>query len=163
MLYYNLYRHNFFRVSPIARDKVFDVMDLGIVVTDNLGMIVDINPSAAQLLDSIFDIREKPTGKMMGEVFGKYPDWVELTRNGIDGETEVKITNKDLSYIHIRVYPLQSQKGTQIGSVTIMRNVTTLRMQESALKIKAEKDSLTGLLNRDSFMKVFAGKLKEAS
>ena len=163
MLYYNLYRHNFFRVSPIARDKIFDVMDLGIVVTDNLGMIVDINPCAAQLLNSIFEIREKPTGKKMDDVFGKYPDWLELTRNGTDGETEVKITSKDISYVHIRVYPLQSQKGTQIGSVTIMRNVTVLRMEESALKLKAEIDSLNGLLNRDSFMDAFACKLKDAA
>lgn len=163
ILYFNLYRNNFFRVSPIARDKVFDVMDLGIVVTDNLGMIADINPYAAQLLGSIFEIREKPTGKKMDEVFGEYPDWVELTQNGTDGETEVKIKKKDLNFIHIRVYPLKSHKGTQVGSVTIMRNVTVLRMQESALKIKAEIDSLTGLLNRDSFMGTFARMLSESA
>lgn len=86
ILYFNLYRNNFFRVSPIARDKVFDVMDLGIVVTDNLGMIADMNPYAEQLLSLIFEIREKPTGKKMGEVFGEYPDWVELTQNGTDGD-----------------------------------------------------------------------------
>ena len=163
ILYFNLYRNNFFRVSPIAREKVFDVMDLGIVVTDNLGMIVDVNPYATQYFCSIFGIQEKPTGKKMGEVFGKYPDWVGLTQNGIDGETEVKITNTEINFVHLRVYPLQSHEGTQVGSVTIMRDVTVLRMQESVLKIKAEMDSLTGLLNRDSFMEMFAKRLKEAT
>lgn len=75
----------------------------------------------------------------------------------------MKITNKNLNFVHIRVYPLKSHKETQVGSVTIMRDVTVLRMQESALKIKAETDSLTGLLNRDSFMGTFARRLRESA
>ena len=159
ILSYNLYRNNFFRVSPIARDKVFDVMDLGIVVTDSSRMIVDMNPFAVQLLSSFFGIQEKLTGKKMGEVFKEYSNWVELTQNSIAGETEV---NKDHYFIHIRVYPLQPQRGTPVGSVTIMRDVSVLRMQESALKMKAEMDSLTGLMNRDSFMETFERRLRES-
>lgn len=162
ILYYNLYKNNFFRVSPIARDKVFDVMDLGIIVTDSSGMIVDTNPFAIQLLSSIFEIQVKLTGKKMDEVLGQYPKWVELTQNGTDGETEVKITNKS-NFIHIRVYPLQSYRGAPVGSVTIMRDVTVLRIQEYALKMKAEMDGLTGLLNRDSFMETYAKRLRESA
>lgn len=162
MLYYNLYKNNFFRVSPIARDKVFDVMDLGIVVTDSSGMIVDMNPFAIQLLSSIFGIQGKLTGKKIDDVLVQYPNWVELTQNGTDGETEVNISNSN-NFIHIRVYPLQSYRGAPVGSVTIMRDVTVLRIQESELKMKAEMDSLTGLFNRDSFMEAYARRLKESA
>ncbi len=161
ILYYNLFKNNFFRVSPIARDKVFDVMDLGIVVNDSSGMIVDINPFAVQLLSTIFGIHGKLTGKKMSEVLGQYPNWVELTQNGTDGETEVRIANQD-HFIHLRVYPLQSHRNAPVGSVSIMRDITILRLQESALKMKAEMDSLTGLLNRDSFMEAYAKRLMES-
>lgn len=162
ILYYNLYRNNFFRVSPIARDKVFDVVEMGIIVTDRPGMIVDTNPYAGEILGSLFGIPDKLAGRKMEEVFGGYAQWMDLTRNNTAGETEIEISNGNLRFIDIRVYPLHSQQGTPVGSVSILRDVTDVRAQESALKAKAETDGMTGLLNRDSFMKVFAAALKES-
>lgn len=162
ILFYNLYRNNLFRVSPIARDTVFDVIEMGIIVSDSSGMIVDMNPCAVEILLAHFGMTEKPSGKKMGEVFGEFPGWVSLTQGGIIGETELKLPGEDPCFIHIRVYPLQPHRGTPVGMVTIMRDVTVLRMQESALKAKAETDSLTGLLNRDSFMELFVEKLSDS-
>lgn len=162
ILYYKLYKNNFFRVSPIARNKVFDVVEMGIIVTDSLGMIVDTNPFAGRILSSVFGIHDKLAGKKMAEIFGVYTQWMELIQYSTTGETEVRISNDALYYIHIMVYPLHSQNGTPVGAVTIMRDVTDIRVQESILKAKAETDSMTGLLNRDSFMEVFARKLRES-
>ncbi|NLI54068.1 MAG: diguanylate cyclase [Clostridiales bacterium] len=159
ILFYNLYKNDFFSVSPVARDKAFDVIELGILVTDGSGMIADINPCAVQILSACFGIREKLTGRKMDDVFGAFPDWVDLTSRFAAGETELHLTANDPCFIHIRVYPLQSRRGPSIGSVTIMRDVTVLREQEFALKLKAETDSLTGLLNRESFMDQFAQEL----
>lgn len=162
MLYYNLYRNNFFRISPIARDKIFDVMEMGIIVIDNLGMIVDINPFTIQMLSDVFGMDEKLVGMKMNDVFKGYPKWVELTQANAIGETELEILSPACHFVHITVHPLQSQQGALVGSVTIMRDVTELRMQQSDLKMKAEIDGLTGLLNRNSFTETFADKLEEA-
>jgi hypothetical protein len=54
ILYFNLFRNNLFYVSPIARDKVFDVIEQGILVTDCSGTIVDKNPFGISLLGSLF-------------------------------------------------------------------------------------------------------------
>ncbi len=159
ILFYNLYRNDFFSVSPIARDKLFDVIDLGIIVTDSNGTISDINPFAEQLLIRKFKIYDLPTGKKMDDIFVDFSSWVKLVGARADGETELEMRNSDLCFIHIRVYPLQSQRGNPIGAVTIMRDVTDIRKQEFALKRKAETDSLTGLLNRDSFMELFTERL----
>lgn len=162
ILYYNLYKNNFFRVSPIARDKVFDVVEMGIVVTDSLGMIVDTNPFAGRILSSIFGIHVKLAGQKIDVIFGGYTPWMELIQNYTTGETEIEISSAILYHIHIKVYPLYSQQGTPVGSVTIMQDVTDLRKAESVLKTKAETDSMTGLLNKDSLMKEFAIRLKES-
>ncbi|MPM49678.1 hypothetical protein SDC9_96408 [bioreactor metagenome] len=152
ILFNNIYRNNFFRVSPIARDKVFDVIDLGIVVADSSGMISDLNPCAIKLLDDLFEIRGAAPGKRMEEVFPAYPDWMALTKTNAAGELELHLTSSGLHFIHIRVYPLQSNHEAMVGSVSIMRDVTSLRMQEFALKTRAETDALTALMNRASFM-----------
>lgn len=160
ILFYNLYRNDLFSVSPIARDKLFDVIDLGIIVTDSTGTISDINPFAEQLLIRKFRIHEVPSGKKMEDIFFDFSSWVNLVSACADGETELEMRNGELCLIHIRVYPLQSQRGMPVGAVTIMRDVTDIRKQEYALKRKAETDSLTGLLNRDSFMDLFAERLQ---
>jgi len=162
ILFSNLFSNNLFRVSPIAREKVFDVIEMGLLVTDITGMISDTNPCATKILGSSFCIQEKLTGTKMSDVFVSFPEWVELTKQNTAGELELRLTCGKVSFIHIRVYPLQNHAGTQIGSVSIMRDVTELRVQELTLKAKAETDNLTGLMNRESFSEAFSKKLFEA-
>jgi len=163
ILYFNLTRNNFFTVSPIARNTVFDVIEMGIIVTDNSGIIVDKNPSVVHLLSSFFGVKDEILGKKMPDVFQEYPDWVTLVTNITSGEVEFEKNDKHRSFIHIRVYPLHKGKGLPIGSVTIIRDITALRLQEFALKTKAELDGLTGLLNRNGFTDTFAMMLKESA
>lgn len=162
ILSFNLYKNNFFRVTPIAREKVFDVVEMGIIVTDSAGMITDINPYAIQILKAYFGISDPLTGKKMCDVLDKFTNWVNLAQTSSSGEEEIQIMENGPYFIHIRVYPLQSHRGASIGSVSIMRDVTVLRMQEATLKMKAETDSLTGLLNRESFMEVLTRRLRES-
>lgn len=162
ILFNNIYRNNFFRVSPIARDKVFDVIEMGILVADCSGMISDLNPSANKLLDELFGIHTAATGKKMRDIFPDHSNWLELTQSNASGELELHLTGSSLHIIHIRVYPLQSNNGTMVGSVSIMRDVTSLRMQENALKTKAETDGLTALMNRASFMEALETRIREA-
>lgn len=163
ILFYNLYQNDFFSVTPIARDKVFDVIDMGIVVTDSYGRITDLNPWAEQLMKGCFGIQDKLTGEKMSQVFGAHPGWVNLTRACADGETELQIATDSTCFLHIRVYPLQTQRGDSIGTVSMIRDVTFSRIQELALISKAASDSLTGLLNRESFLEVFSEDLRAAS
>jgi GGDEF domain-containing protein len=58
---------------------------------------------------------------------------------------------------------LQSQRGASLGAVSIMRDITNLRKNEFALKRKAETDSLTGLLNRDSFVRTLSEELRDSA
>ena len=163
ILFYNLFKNNFFRVSPIAREKVFDVVEMGILVTDASGMIADINPFANHLLRTTFGIAEHIGGKPMDAVFALFPDWLHQTKENSAGEVELHLLQPSERYIHIRVYPLQSGKGVFVGSVSIMSDNTAERLQEFALKTKAETDSLTGLLNRESFQDEFSAHLQKSA
>ena len=160
ILFYNLFKNNFFRVSPVAREKVFDVVEMGILVTDASGMIADLNPFAVQLLRSPFGIYESINGKRMDAVFADFPDWLAQTKVNVVSEVELHLSHPDEYFIHIRIYPLQSGKGDFLGSVSIMSDVTAVRREEFALKTKAETDSLTGLLNRESFLAELSAELQ---
>lgn len=162
VVFYNLFGRKLFHVTPIARDKVFDVIDQGIVVADGFGTIVDRNPFAVHLLGAFFGIGEELNGKRMGDVFGAYPKWVDFILKNSFGELEVEISDGCPHFFRIKVYPLHSENDLPIGTVSIIRDITARRLQESALKNKAEMDGLTGLLNRDGFLNAFGRILGEA-
>jgi diguanylate cyclase (GGDEF)-like protein len=161
ILFYGFFRHSLFLVSPIARDKAFDVIEQGIVVADGSGAVVDRNPYAVQLLSAHFGIGAEIAGRSITAAFAAFPQWVELARDNAAGQFEVRSCREDASecYFRFKVYPLQQGRS---GTVTIIRDITARHLKELELKSKAEMDSLTGLLNRSGFMEVFMRQLKEA-
>ena len=155
ILFYNLYRNKFFKLSPIAREKVFDVIEIGIIVTQDNGNIVDINPFALHIMQFCLNAKTPSPGMEIRELFRAYPEWNSLLDNNLQGTLEIEVQGEDICYVEVRVYPLQSNSGRPIGAVSLLRDVTQLRKQEFALRTRAETDFLTSLMNRDSFLREF--------
>ena len=162
ILFYNLYRNKFFRLSPVAREKVFDVIEIGIIVTQSNGIVADVNPCANEIMQSCLSVHTPLPGMDIRTIFQAYPGWIALLEQHASGTLEIATQSKDGYFVEIRVYPLQSSGGRPIGAVSLLRDVTQLRKQEFALRARAETDFLTALLNRDSFLKEFDGMLRDA-
>jgi diguanylate cyclase (GGDEF)-like protein len=163
VLFYNLYRNKFFRLSPVAREKVFDVIEIGIIVTQSNGIVADANPCAREIMQSCMNVATPLRGMDIREALHTYPEWVSLLERDAYDTLEIEVQNEDICYVEIRVYPLQSNSGRPIGAVSLLRDVTQLRKQELALRARAETDFLTSLLNRDSFLKEFDGMKSDAN
>lgn len=161
ILFYNLYRNKFFQLSPIAREKVFDVIEIGIVVTQDNGVVVDINPCARQIMQSCLNAETPSQGMDICETFQAYPEWISFLEQNAQGTLEIEIPGEDVCFVEIRVYPLQSNSGRPIGAVSLLRDVTQLRQQESALRTRAETDFLTSLMNRDRFLRELHSMMKD--
>ena len=155
ILFYNLFRNKFFQLSPVAREKVFDVIEIGIIVTQNKGVVVDINPFARQIMHSCLNFEPASPGMDICETFQVYPEWVSLLEQNAYGTLEIQVQGTDDCFVEIRVYPLQSNSGRSIGAVSLLRDVTQLRKQEFTLRTRAETDFLTSLMNRDRFLREF--------
>ena len=155
ILFYNLYKNRFFRLSPIAREKVFGVIEIGIIVTHSGGKVTDMNPYALRLLDSCMQLSQSLLGMDVRNVFQAYPEWVALLQQCESGSLTLAIQNEEMCFIEVRVFPLQTSGGRAIGAVSLLRDITQLRNQEDMLRFRAETDSLTALMNRDSFLKEF--------
>ncbi len=155
LLFFTLFRHKLFMVSPIAREKVFDVLDQGIIVTDDHDMIVDRNPYAVYLMGEFFGIVQEITYKNIGDIFSSYPRWIEMLSHGEAGQMELQSPIAEAENgkcIRIKVYPVMSEHGRVIGAVSLLRDITERRIQERKLRSMADQDSLTGLLNRSGLM-----------
>lgn len=161
ILFYNLYKNRFFRLSPIAREKVFGVIEIGIIVTHSDGKITDMNPHAYHILNSCMKLSQPQLGTDVREVFRAYPDWVSLMQQCESGSLTLAIQNDKMHFIEVRVFPLQVNSGRSIGAVSLLRDITQLHNQEELLRARAETDSLTTLMNRDSFLIEFDRMVQE--
>ena len=162
VLFYNLYKNKFFRLSPIAREKVFDVIDVGVVVTHSNGVVTDLNPYAKQIMSRCMQLTQPAPGIPAKDLFRAYPEWVQLLQSCESGTLELAIQSTDTCYIEVRVFPLHNSSNRAIGTVTLLRDVTQLRNSELELRVRAETDYLTSLLNRESFMKEFEDLMRDS-
>ncbi len=57
-MFYCIFKHRTFSLSPIARDKVFEVINQGIVVIDEDSAIIDANSYAINILEEYLCIKK---------------------------------------------------------------------------------------------------------
>jgi diguanylate cyclase (GGDEF)-like protein len=149
LLAFGAYRLDFLGVTPIARNLVFDVLEEGIVVCAADGRVLDLNASARDLL--------LPSGGTFADaeqvLDQGQPDRREPPRAGETREGEFPLKGPlGTRILHLVSYPVARGSGAILGCVSVIRDVTQQRRQNAILVDKAERDGLTGLLNRATFV-----------
>jgi GGDEF domain-containing protein len=90
-------------------------------------------------------------------VFKDFPAISEAFSSRQEEVKEIHIDNmKENFYMSIGVHPLtaKGQKGN-LGTVFIFKDITQKKLYELGLKARADRDALTGLLNRHGLSDVF--------
>lgn len=117
-----LFRFRLFDLGPVARDAVFEGMEDGVVVVDDEGRIVDVNPAASRILGL-------PESKAVGtDASGNVPGW-----GGGRGEVSLGEDESRRDF-EVSVSPLAGRRGTPAGSVVVLRDVTIRRRAERRLR-----------------------------
>jgi len=146
IIFFCIYKHNIFNLSPIARDIIFEKIDDGVLVIDKNGIIVDCNDSATLIVDR--DINSL-IGTLAEEHFYLWPDIVDKIKSRDYQREEVKLViGNEIEYFDITFYPMYSNKKYYLGKVMVGRNITNRKNIENKYKFLSVHDSLTGLYNR---------------
>ncbi len=143
-----LYRYELLDVVPVARNKIFEDLEDGLVVLDTQGRIIDLNPAAARMLGLIED-----------EVIGcPINIHAPLLNNHLSSDTiqiEIQLKPESNSWQELRVSSLTDGRGLDAGKLLILRDISNRKRTEEELQIKskelailAEMDTLTRLYNR---------------
>jgi PAS domain-containing protein len=83
---WSLFRHQLLDLMPVARDKLVENLDDGILVLDPEFRIVDINPAAQDFLNLKAPVA---IGQRLESTLGKLPDVVTFCRAGKESLAEV--------------------------------------------------------------------------
>jgi diguanylate cyclase (GGDEF)-like protein/PAS domain S-box-containing protein len=143
-----LYRYELLDVVPVARNKIFEDLEDGLVVLDTQERIIDINPAAAHMLDLVED---EVIGCPISIHAPILNDYLSADLN----QVEFQLKPDSNEWQELRVSPLSDGRGKEAGRLLIMRDISNRKRTEEELQIKsreleilAEMDTLTRLYNR---------------
>ncbi|NLF49875.1 MAG: diguanylate cyclase [Leptolinea sp.] len=176
---WSLYHHHLLDLVPVARDVLVDQMLDGMILLDDQHRIIDINPSARNM------IRNGEKIKIGDTLSDTMPDfYASLTRGDGRSSTQIlsfKETTTNNRFVDVRFTLIQREKNSINCSLLILRDITKRKNIEDSLnqanreleirleeiqnlqaKLREEsiRDPLTNLYNRryleDSLRREFA-------
>lgn len=128
-----MFQHRMLDIVPVARDIVIDSMSDGMMVLDSLANVVDINPSAQQLLElESYQVIGKPAA----QVFHPWNELVEQYQGQMFAKSEIilNVSGQD-RYFDLRISPLKGRRGQSNGCIIILRDITLRKQAEEALRL----------------------------
>lgn len=129
---YGLFHYRLFDVVPAAHTTVLANLPDGLIVLDARGRIAEINPPAAQLLDT-------PGSQAVGEQLSHLlPEWPVLQaqlERAADQEVSVAFgPGEARRHFGLRMSPVLSRNGHFAGYVLVLRDVTRRVQLETGLR-----------------------------
>ncbi len=157
-----IYRFQLFNLLPIARNRIIEELQDGLIVLDPRGRIVDMNPMASKMLHQD---AQTSIGKLARDVF---PDLVKYLEQPAD-QADVLIQGETQNWLELRISSIFDSTGLMTGRMLILRDISSRKKVEEELKAKSREleklaitDVLTGLNNRRYSNQVFELELERA-
>jgi PAS domain S-box-containing protein len=113
-------------LSPIARDRVIDTMQDGMIVLDTRGNIVDINNAAARMIGLP---ATSLIGENSGKVFQPWPHLIERFRNVTEADEQISVGEGNaVRNYHLRFSALVDAEKKMVGRVVMLRDMDMASM-----------------------------------
>ncbi|GAB4541014.1 MAG: hypothetical protein Fur002_08680 [Anaerolineales bacterium] len=129
---WGLFRFGVFKVTAMARERIFEAMVEPVVVLDNDNIVVDVNTSMLDLLDMQ---SAQVIGKPAKEVFENFPIPIKKYLQTIytRAESQFQIDGKTVHY-EMTAWPLQDAQKNISGRIFISHDITALKELEQELR-----------------------------
>ncbi len=128
---WGLFRFRLFQILPVARDAVIEGMLDGMMVLDDAGRIVDLNPAAQRILGLP---ASRAVGRPATRLLRGLPDLVERFRDVAEGQTEITVGEGDgVRHYDLRLSRLADRRGRPRGRLVVWRDITARRRAEAGL------------------------------
>lgn len=135
--FWGLFRHQFLDMVPVARDMIIDGIADGVLVLDERGRIIDLNPTARQFIGE----RSQRLIGLSIEQLGR--EWARLRpvlQAGRKAAQEMMLgSGENLRFYDVSVSPLRSRQGHLHGYTLIIYDTTSRKRSEQAFRESEER------------------------
>lgn len=137
---WRMFRRRLLEVVPWARDRVFDGIRGGVVLTDSLGRVVDMNPSAERILRNHPGLMSTRFLVQPAErALGAWPAWAALCTSPQQAHIEISVgADIEERRYEVHIYPLADNNSVWAGNLSILHDITNCRRAEEAMRISNE-------------------------
>lgn len=136
-----IYRSQIFSVIPLARDKIIDYVQEGIITIDDSGTIVDKNSAADKIITDIYGTSINLLGKKQEELLKAWPRWYLSCKNIWQDEFEIETkTRGKVKYYYVKVYPITINNLKKAGTVSVFIDITERKIQEEKFLMLTDID-----------------------
>ncbi|MCP4141583.1 MAG: diguanylate cyclase [Chloroflexi bacterium] len=143
---WSVFSLHFFDITPLANDVVFERMQVGVIVLDKQGRIININVEAEKITGIS---AEENIGILAKEVF---PSYASFLNSDVDESGELILEqNGEKNYYAARVSLIFDKQDHLFGRVITLNNISERVKLYQKVKEVSITDSLTGVLNRRAF------------
>jgi diguanylate cyclase (GGDEF)-like protein len=142
------FKYRLFNLKPLAKDKIFQCTEDGLIILDAGNCIIDFNPSAAVILPVLGTNR---LGDKAQDVFQGYPPVMESIFEVKKTELTIAADQRQRHY-SISTAPVVAERNEIIGWIVNINDITRYAEIMGQLNLLATKDDLTGISNRRYFL-----------
>jgi PAS domain S-box-containing protein len=115
-------------LSPVARDRIVEDMQDGMIVIDRYNQIADINPSALKLIGLE---GKNVIGLPAAEAFQPWAALTEKYRDVLTASDELTFgEGENQRWYELRLAPLYNNNNTLLGRVISIHNMTSVKQAE---------------------------------
>ncbi|MBU3953711.1 MAG: diguanylate cyclase, partial [Proteobacteria bacterium] len=149
---FSFYRYRFLDLVPVAHDLVFKHVNSGVIVIDNRGVILAMNPAAGKMTNPS---QKEVIGQPLQKIFLEHSALITAFSDQMKHTSEVKLGS---AVYEIQQTPLIDRADRHTGRIILLYDITALKKSEDNLSAAndqlqriAATDPLTGLSNRRNF------------
>ncbi|MDT8898595.1 histidine kinase N-terminal 7TM domain-containing protein [Thermanaerothrix sp. 4228-RoL] len=131
ILLFGLYRTPPGALTPLARTKVVEVTDEGLLVLDATGRILDINPAACRMLQVQ---AEAVVGRPAQVALAVWPQWAEWLHSPDAESAGLEIQPSPGCWAELHYTPVRTPEGQPVGALLRLHDLTPRKRIEQALR-----------------------------
>ncbi len=121
-----------FKLTPVARDKLVEIMRDGIIVLSPDWQVVDVNPAIERVLGKK---NSDIIGRPAADVFRKWGDLFEKISTDSNNQSAIQFeAEHDQLYYDIEITPLHNRLGQVTGRMIIVHDITDRKNAEQLVR-----------------------------
>lgn len=136
-LIFGLFQFRIFNIMPVARDILIENMRDGVLVLNNDGFVVDLNPAAWRLAGLS---PSASIGRKIDSILSSWPEFLTACRDEQPVEHRIPGRGNSSQCIDVNVIRLIDTYGQHCGRLVILRDITARKQLET------EREDLIGNL-----------------
>lgn len=153
--YLTLFRDPRLSLYPLAKNKIFENMKDGIVLTDHYDDIIDINTAAGEMLAGLAE--EQPETWMGASIRPLLRRYGQLSAHYMErreGQFEIEPPGRSGLCYGVALIAMERVRTKNSGMLLVFTDLSEKKRYEQELLYQATVDDLTGLYNRRHFMRL---------